>query len=78
MLRAAENGGYEESTPHSDGFREALVALHERAYLDGNVENDAGVEEGRRMLLYDGAYFDYRLRFTGAEAWLPGRGERTG
>ncbi|MFB6207388.1 MAG: twin-arginine translocation signal domain-containing protein [Haloglomus sp.] len=65
VLREAENGGYSESHPYSDGFREVLVALHERAYLDGNIQKDAGVEdEGRRMLLYDGTYFDYRLQFT--------------
>jgi hypothetical protein len=64
VLREAENGGYAESHPYSDGFREVLVALHERAYLDGNIEKDAGVEDERRMLLYDGTYFDYWLRFT--------------
>jgi hypothetical protein len=65
VLREAENGGYGESHPYSDGYREVLVALHERAYLDGNIQKDAGVDDGgRRMLLYDGTYFDYWLRFT--------------
>ncbi|WP_276258833.1 hypothetical protein [Haloglomus litoreum] len=65
VLREAETDGYSEPHPYSDGFREVLVALHERAYLDGNIEKDAGIERGRRMVLYDGTYFDYRLRFTG-------------
>jgi hypothetical protein len=68
VLREAENGGYSESHPYSDGYREVLRALHRRAYLDGNIEKDAGVvDDGRRMVLYDGTYFDYWLRFTGGD-----------
>jgi hypothetical protein len=67
VLREAENGGYAGTHPYSEGYQEVLRALHERAYIDGNVRKDAGVEEGRQMVLYDGTYFDYWLRFTGGD-----------
>jgi hypothetical protein len=66
VLREAEAGGYAESHPYSEGFREVLRALHARAYIDGNIQKDAGVERGRRIVLYDGTYFDYYLGFRPA------------
>ncbi|MFC6987957.1 hypothetical protein ACFQJD_03105 [Haloplanus sp. GCM10025708] len=64
VMESARTGGYSESHPYSSGYRDVLRAMHERAYLDGDVRKDAGVDdEGRRMLRYDGAYYDYRLRF---------------
>ncbi|MFB6160071.1 MAG: hypothetical protein ABEJ61_02730 [Haloferacaceae archaeon] len=64
VLDEARAGSYGESHPYSAGFRAVLRALHKRAYLDGNVRKDAGVvDEGRRMLRYDGVYYDYRLDF---------------
>lgn len=64
VVRTARREGYAESHPYSTGYREVLRALHGRAYLDGNIRKDAGVDdEGRRMLRYDGTYYDYRLRF---------------
>lgn len=64
LLRTARVEGYRETHPYSAAYEEVLRALHARAYLDGNVENDAAVaDRGRSMLRYDGAYYDYRLRF---------------
>lgn len=65
VLREAEADGYTEAHPYSEGFRSVLLALHERAYLDGDVRKDAGVERsGREMVRYDGTYFEYHLRFV--------------
>jgi hypothetical protein len=66
ILRDARGEGYAESHPYSKPYRQVLTALHARAYLDGNVEKDAYVEDpGVGMALYDGAYYRYRLRFLG-------------
>ncbi|WP_226013297.1 hypothetical protein [Halomicrobium salinisoli] len=57
--------GYGEPHPFSQAYRAVLRALDERAYVDGNVEKDAFTDDhGRGTLLYDGDYFDYRLRFS--------------
>ncbi|MFB6091804.1 MAG: hypothetical protein ABEK02_02210 [Haloquadratum sp.] len=65
VLERARRDGYAEPHPFSAGFREVLRAMHKRAYLDGNVEKDAGVDRsGRQILLYDDVYYDYRLRFV--------------
>jgi hypothetical protein len=67
VIRAARGDGHRETHPYSEGYRDVLKALHERAFLDGNVEKDAfsdGTHEhGTGLVLYDGEYFDYRLRF---------------
>jgi hypothetical protein len=64
VLRAAQGDGYEETHPYSDAYRTVLTELHARAYLDGDIERDAYVEDpGVGMARYDGAYYDYRLRF---------------
>jgi hypothetical protein len=64
ILRDARGDGYAESHPYSEHYRTVLTELHARAYLDGNVEKDAYVEEpGAGMTLYDGSYYRYRLRF---------------
>ena len=66
VLEAARTDGYSESHPYSAAYRDVLERLHERAYIDGDIENDAGVrDEGRQMLQYDGVYYDYRLAFVG-------------
>jgi hypothetical protein len=70
VLREAEtaDGGYAETHPYSAGYEEVLRALHARAYVDGNIEKDArGRHDGRRMLRYDGKYFDYTLRFRSSD-----------
>ena len=65
VVTAAAEDGYGEHHPYSEGYREALSNLHARAYLDGDIENDAGVpEDGRHLLRYDDVYYDYRLRFV--------------
>jgi hypothetical protein len=65
VLREAETEGYAESHPHSAAYEEVLRAMHARAYIDGNIRKDAGGRhDGRRMLRYDGSYFDYTLRFV--------------
>jgi hypothetical protein len=68
VIREARNGGHRETHPYSAGYREVLRALHRRPFIDGDIQKDAGVEQdGRRMVRYDGAYYDYRLRFVPAE-----------
>lgn len=66
VLRSARGDGYEETHPYSDAYRDVVTALHERAYLDGNVESDAfsDAEHGTGTVLYGDAYYEYRLRFT--------------
>ena len=65
VLREAETEGYAESHPYSAAYEEVLRAIHARAYIDGNIEKDAGGRhDGRPMLRYDGSYFDYTLRFV--------------
>jgi hypothetical protein len=65
VLRTARTDGYGETHPYSDGYREVLRALHRRAYLDGDVQRDAGVDDAcRRMVRYDETYYDYRLGFA--------------
>ncbi|WP_256403580.1 hypothetical protein [Halorubrum salinum] len=64
VIETASHGGYEESHPYSAAYRAVLRALHERPYLDGDIESDAmGTEAGSGMLRYAGRYYDYRLRF---------------
>lgn len=65
ILVAAQGDGFSETHPYSSAYREILKALHKRAYLDGDVENDAFSRDQRiSTLLYDGEYFDYYLRFS--------------
>ncbi|WP_251328027.1 hypothetical protein [Haloplanus pelagicus] len=64
IIRDARDG-YEETHPYSEAYRTVLRGLHARAYLDGNVEKDAYVEDpGTGVVLYDGMYYDYRIRFV--------------
>jgi hypothetical protein len=64
ILRDAQGEGYAESHPYSEPYRRVQTELGARAYLDGNVEKDAYVEDpGVGMALYDGSYYRYRLRF---------------
>lgn len=65
ILRDARGEGYAESHPYSDAYRTVLTRLHARAYLDGNIEKDAYVEDpGVGTMRYDGANYRYRLRFV--------------
>ncbi|WP_435185401.1 hypothetical protein [Halobellus sp. EA9] len=69
VVDAARRDAYEESHPYSAAYRELLRAMHKRAYLDGNIRKDAGVDdEGRTLLRYDGVNYDYRLAFRGARS----------
>jgi len=64
LLRDAHEG-YAESHPYSTAYRTVLTRLHARAYLDGDIERDAYVEDpGVGMVRYDGTYYDYRVRFV--------------
>ncbi|MFB6077728.1 MAG: hypothetical protein ABEJ80_01960 [Halarchaeum sp.] len=68
ILRTARrSGGYEETRPYSDAYAEVLRALDARPYLDGNVEKDAGVHTGVRLVRYDDRYYRCRLRFLGSD-----------
>ncbi|SEH45951.1 hypothetical protein SAMN05192561_10296 [Halopenitus malekzadehii] len=68
VILEARHGRYGESHPYSSAYEAVLRALHRRAYLDGNVRKDAGVDPSkRRHLRYDGEYFTYRLRFVDSE-----------
>jgi hypothetical protein len=65
VIETARADGYEETHPYSAGYEEVLRRFHRRAYLDGDVEKDAGVrDDRRRMVQYDDVYYDYRLRFA--------------
>jgi len=65
ILRDARGEGYEEAHPYSDAFRTVLTGVHARAYLDGNIEKDAYVEDPSvGTVQYDETYYDYRLRFV--------------
>ncbi|GAA0508460.1 hypothetical protein GCM10008992_04420 [Halorubrum aquaticum] len=66
VLRSARGDGYDGTHPYSEAYRNVLTALHERAYLDGDVENDAfnDPEHGTGTILYGDEYYEYRLRFT--------------
>ncbi|MFC5278519.1 hypothetical protein ACFPM1_07085 [Halorubrum rubrum] len=70
VIRSARGEGYDETHPYSDAYRGVLTALHERAYLDGNVEKDAfdDAEHGSGTVLYGDEYYEYRLRFTSSSA----------
>jgi hypothetical protein len=69
LLREARGEGYAETHPYSAAYRTVLNGLHARAYLDGNVEKDAYVEDpGTGILRYDGTYYDYRLQFLSVES----------
>ena len=66
VLTRARTGGYSESHPYSAAYRSVLRALHERAFVDGDVESDALPDDaGRGVVRYDGAYHDYWLRLEG-------------
>lgn len=65
IVRAARDDEYEETYPFSDAYESLLRALDERAYLDGDVRNDAGVEQFRtRLVRYGPEYLRYRFEFV--------------
>jgi hypothetical protein len=64
VVETARTAGYGESHPDSPGNWQVLRRLHERAYRDGDVQKDAGIDDdGRRLLRYEGVYDDYWLCF---------------
>lgn len=64
IVGRARSGGYEESHPFSDPFVSLLEALDRRAYIDGNIERDAGLDSARGdVLKYGEDYYDYHVRF---------------
>jgi hypothetical protein len=64
VIRGATQDSYREQYPFSSEYQSVLRALDARAYLDGDVENDAlGAGYGAGTLRYGADYFEYRLRF---------------
>ncbi len=66
VLRQATRDRYAESHPYSDAFASVLKRLGERAYVDGDVQKDAGEVsvQGLQYLLYDGRYYRFVLQFV--------------
>ncbi|WP_135851578.1 hypothetical protein [Halorussus salinus] len=66
LLRDARGRkGYGESHPYSEAYRSVLKRLRRRAYIDGNIRKDAFSEPDRpSVVLYDGEYYEYYLRFV--------------
>lgn len=63
ILDQAEANDYSESHPFSDAYEELLRALEKRAYIDGNIRNDAGLRTTRKELFrYGDAYYEYSLQ----------------
>jgi len=68
VIETARYDGHEEAHPFSDAYAEVLRAVHERPYLDGNIEKNAvSRESGSRTIRYENRYYDYRLRFEPAD-----------
>lgn len=69
VVREARGDGYDETHPFSDAYASLLKALGERAYLDGDVENDGGDSDRIRMGLlgYGERYYRYVLELSGDE-----------
>ena len=66
IVAEARAQDYSETHPFSEPYAELLRALHERAYLDGNIQKDATVHVGEHDLIrYDDWYYDYSLRLSG-------------
>lgn len=65
LITDARTEAYSEPHPFSDAYTELLQALNKRAYIDGNIQKDAGVHANQReMIQYDNAYYESGLRFT--------------
>lgn len=67
VLLEATREPYREAHPHSEAYASVLEALGFWAYLDGDVESDAGIGTGIQHghLAYDGRYYVYTLQFVG-------------
>lgn len=66
VLEEARFDHYSETPPFSDAYTTLLRALNKRAYIDGNIQNDAGVRATHKDLLrYEDTYYDHVLRFVG-------------
>jgi hypothetical protein len=65
ILVKAEADEYSELYPFSDAYEELLRALDKRAYIDGNIGNDAGIHTTRKeMIQYADTYYEHSLQIT--------------
>lgn len=65
IITEARADDYSETHPFSDIYTELLRTLDKRAYIDGNIQKDAGVRANEKeMIQYEDAYYEYVLRFT--------------
>ncbi|WP_276271270.1 hypothetical protein [Haloarcula litorea] len=65
LFRRARAETVVQTHPFSPPLRSLLRKLGHRAYVDGNVSKDAGVDrQFRRLLLYGDRYFDYYLELS--------------
>jgi len=64
VFRRAESDGYAETHPYSQKYEELLKALQAWPFLDGNVEKDAGVDDGTQLVAYGDEYYEFTLRFV--------------
>lgn len=64
VVESAGMDSYSETHPFSAAYEEVLRELHARAYIDGNVEKDSGVDSGgQRYVRFEDSYYDYALGF---------------
>ena len=65
IVSEARADEYSESHPFSDAYTELLRTFDKRAYIDGNIRKDAGVEANEKeMIEYADVYYEYILRFA--------------
>lgn len=65
IVTEASVDDYSETHPFSDAYTELLRTLDKRAYIDGNVRKDAGVDANENeMIQYEDAYYECFLRFN--------------
>lgn len=63
IITKAEANDYTETYPFSDAYEELLRVLEKRAFIDGSIENDAGLRSTRKELMqYDDAYYEHSLQ----------------
>ena len=62
IVTDADADRYRETHPFSDAYEELLRAIDERPYIDGNIQKDAGVEDGNELFRYGDTYYRYYLR----------------
>jgi hypothetical protein len=65
IIAKAEPTDYSETYPLSDAYEELLRALEKRAYIDGNIRNDAELRATRNELIqYEDRYYEHSLQIT--------------